>query len=644
MILPGGESVLKLRSILVMAAVAAILVASAGCAITQNSDGFIGSDIGGASDDAVVPAPSEDETENPFSEPVVVAEDSDDDTVAPVNEGDDDSADADPDDEVALDPVEIIPQGLEEGGAVTVTVGQQYQSGLIVVTGGSGEGFGWSSNLPDGLELESINTTSSRVRVTGTPDIADLGDHDVTLTVADTAGEGASASLSFKLSVMFPFIEPGNIEPLPDPCAEPLEIKLTSFTNGDGGEHDVSQSQWAVDLGSEGTVAFEVVGGKPPFTWTWTSRMRESLQCWRKIHFFPGHYYYDFVDEGDECRGDDYSEVPMYAQNMTWEPAGVERELLNAVISDENFEEPRAFKAETQGRKITLDGRFKYSVSEDRRAALPVDSDGEDYHSVPLRDEFRVTVTDACERRAEPAVKEMDFNVFHKREKLADAEITLKYKSADTSNKKTWTADEDHCHMDKCSQFERANIGFFFVGDADAVSDNDIEIGDDADGENNGKLLIGEGSDSAAVSPSNLKDLFEVADAYAVFKMTSLKDGDGRLTRGVRHINDLATVSDARALILRLDTPSKKTDGFLWVDETDYDNLNIIEIKVETKQWVMEMDITDARDPWAYKKTRLYDYPKFFMVAPDLSGDLGLHVVKNSEGGLFRRKALVDYD
>ncbi len=489
--------------------------------------------------------------------------------------------------------------------------------------------FGWTvTGLPAGLSYSVGGTYNQNVTIEGAP--ISVGSYPITLKASQWADSTNFAEYPYTLVVSVEGEEEEEEEEDGD-CSVPISLEIVRIYNGQA-ELNPSNDAYPVFLGSRGhEIKFKASGSKKPYTFTWSSAMKDSHKCWKKGAVSQDEEYWTWVPaDRKTCDTDDYNySAPGWTQNLSWNPAG-NLEMHQVPISDfDQMSEPRAYYAETDSNYLTLRGDIIFTdPTSGVQGPLPYipgkySSVADDLDLIP-EDEFTVSVKGSCDDgdRTNAASRTITYKIKHNEDKLEDAKIKLFYKDAATSNKETLDADSPNCTVDQCHMFEKSHIMFFFMGDNETTVD-DIYIEDDPDSDNNGDLIYGD----VIIRHGYIDDIFDHANSYARFKMKSLADGDGVVEKDFYRIDETSTVLDARHLYLRLDTPSKVSDGALWTDDHNYDNLDITKIEIETDQWVMV--VQDVSDPWSWDGTQLYDYLKLFKV----SG-----VTKNSNGGLFRRK------
>jgi len=339
---------------------------------------------------------------------------------------------------------------------------------------------------------------------------------------------------------------------------------------------------------------------------------------------------------------------PEWTQNISWHVDGEEMHGVPITDSDDLYE-PRAVYAETGSSQVTIQGEFRYN------GPLPVERmtviDPSSGHPFPMDDlsqepveDLMVTVTDSC---SEPrtAEKELKFRVRHKLERLDEATVTVSYRQSATSNKETETADSDndYCHGDKCEQFERSNISFFFIEPEFTM--------EWVDGVELMEILNDE------IEPEDLDGLFDVAGAYSVFPLRVLRNAEGwkdymdhsltSLKKNLKPIKSVMNVGDVRNVVLRQDTPDTEADvGTNEVDnnERDRDNLIIKRVVFETKQWKAVLDLNGhGLPPWNMNDCSELK-PGGALIWPLSSDQVGWMNRHNSDGGIFERKPIVEYD
>lgn len=511
----------------------------------------------------------------------------------------------------------------------TAILGGSYEQQFTAwASGNPNMYFAWTvTGLPAGWNYSIGGSYWQILTIDETPTVA--GTYPITVKAAQYSDSTNFGEYSYTLVVSAQGEEEEEEED--GDCSVPISLEIVRIYNGQA-ELNPSNDAYPVFLGSRGhEIKVKVSGGKKPYTFTWSSAMKDTHKCWKKGAVSQEKEYWTWVPADKKtCDTDDYNySSPSWTQNLSWKPVG-DVEMHQVPISDfDQMSEPRAYYAETDSNYLTLKGDMVFTdPMSGVQGPLPYipgkySSVADDLDLIP-EDEFTVSVKGSCDDgdRTNAASKTITYKIKHHEDKLEDAKIKLFYKDAATSNKATLDADPPNCTVDQCHMFEKSHIMFFFMGDNETTVD-DIYIEDDPDSENNGDLIYGD----VIIRHGYIDDIFDHANSYARFKMKSLADGDGVVEKDFYRIDETSTVLDARHLYLRLDTPSKVSDGALWTDDHNYDNLDITRIEIETDQWVMVAQ--DVSDPWSWDGTQLYDYLKLFKV----SG-----VTKNSNGGLFRRK------
>ncbi len=491
--------------------------------------------------------------------------------------------------------------------------------------------FMWTvTGLPPGLSYSISGSYNQNVTIEGAP--TSVASYPITLKAAQWADSTNFAEYPYTLAVSAEGEEEEEEEEEGD-CSVPISLEIEEIKNHNGDKLELDNDSYPVFLGTRGhEIKFKASGSKKPYTFTWSSAVKDTHKCWKKgdeVDLYEENWTWVNADK-KTCDTDIYNySSPSWTQNLSWKPAG-DLEMHQVPISDcsEQCSQPRAYYAETDSNYFTLRGDIvftdpgsgvqgplpyipgKYSTSPDNLDLIP-------------EDEFTVSVKGSCDGgggRASTASKTITYKLKHHEDMLKDAKIKIYYKDAATSNLETYDADPPYCTVDKCNLFERAHLLLFFMGDNETTVD-DIYIEDDPDSEDNGHLIYGD------ANIRSFDDVFHHANAYARIKMQSLEDGGGVVEKDFYGIDDTATVLDARDLYLRNDNPPKVEDGALWTDSTNNDNINITRIEIETDQWIMIAN--DVPDLWNWDGTEIDSITHISEVR---------EVTRNSNGGLFKRK------
>jgi|GEM_PF-4385115 len=302
-----------------------------------------------------------------------------------------------------------------ELGALQAQAGEDFVSALIEVKGGSGQGFVWTHDLPDGFDVVPYSSNSSRIQIRNTSEITEgmVGSYDFRLTATDAAGEGGSAEISLTLVVasgIHSIAHPGVQDLQIDVCSQPMKVEVT-----ENGEWDPSDFRTDAQVGMTRTVSYKVSGGMAPYTWRWESKVMDSHHC----HPFLPPVGYDegffvFIPGNAEC-GDGM--IDEWTVNPSWHPK-YRRALLDQDA------------AVTQGDTLSMEGTFIYDG--------PVPTWGK-YEEDESAEALYMTVYDSCPEGSHdvegvrmPHTAVRLFDIVYPDDAEAFTVVTVKYKELNT--------------------------------------------------------------------------------------------------------------------------------------------------------------------------------------------------------------------
>ncbi|MFA4873909.1 MAG: Ig domain-containing protein [bacterium] len=379
---------------------------------------------------------------------------------------------------------------------------------MIYAKGGSGE-YNWSLEgaLPAGLDLVSVDKKTEKID--GKP--SEGGTFKVTIVATDAADASNSdphalqievkdaSGISGKFEITLPIIGVS----FADGCKEPIKIELASF-----GIHDLKKGEWPVQLGAaDQAIRFKVSGGQAPYTWSFESKVSDSLHCHPKNPSADpstpkGERDYRFPEDGN-CGEDANAE---WTKNSTWvdvdKPKDTEISLpLGGTMKIPDYAAQTAY-ALLPHEELNLSGAFKYngplpiSVLEKRKAADP------NVNEDPV-EELTVSVTDSCDQQ-QKASQTLKFMLAYPSDAIDDYDIEMAYKDF-------WAADNDS-----------SRLSVILVQDT-----SNLDMEDQKKLERN-LTAFGDGNDAAA-APVNLQEIFDLTLSHAIFKLNDQPECKGEV-------------------------------------------------------------------------------------------------------------------
>ncbi len=489
-----------------------------------------------------------------------------------------------------------------------VDTGESYwQQFTASASGVPGMYFSWTvTGLPESWNYSISGSYQQNLLIDETATVA--GSFPITVKAAQMADSTNFEEYPFTLVVSGPGRDDDDDdEDVAGDCSTPLGLALVKNINSKGAELETDQPSTVI-LGGEGhELRYSITGGKGPFTAIWWSKVARSRQCWLAVQTEADPMPYYFPADDKKCV--DGTE-PKWAQNMTWQLQGdgpwgvIERNELDLDDSD-----PRVFSAATDSRSLKFKGDIRYL--EKGQNALPLSIISSSWYDIDTNpvDTFRVRVLDSC---GNSVTLPHDFNIAYDNEPLEDAEVTLYYKNPRTSNEDTWRGKPSVCKDELCDDFRKAFIAFFFYGKAPPADFpllyQDVwglyiksdDYGHEAE---TFETVPYEQGDRHLYA---LDEMFELANGFALFPMQYLEDhcnpvGEpmalpfdckAKVQKDVHQIKNATFVKDALYLVLTIDAPDEVGyDGGTWYDdENNYDNLDILGIRIETRQWRRAFD------------------------------------------------------
>ncbi len=242
--------------------------------------------------------------------------------------------------------------------------------------------FGWTvTGLPSGLSYSVGGSYNQNATIEGNPTVA--GSYPILLRAAQAADSSNFKEYSYTLVVSGPGRDDDDDDDGDDdPCSEPLKVKLVEMgdwyicpDNYTGQVNCIDPEEPyipAVTVGAERSMKFQVIGGKPPYTWHWASEVKDSRHC----HDISGMMR--FVSDEDECKPWEYDVEK--TGNPTWKSDGVN--------IDPNLWDGKGIAVTTAANgMMTLTGEFLYNG--------PMKVIGDHMDENPL-EVLTLKVTDAC--------------------------------------------------------------------------------------------------------------------------------------------------------------------------------------------------------------------------------------------------------
>ncbi|MBN1282477.1 MAG: hypothetical protein JXA24_01730, partial [Proteobacteria bacterium] len=316
---------------------------------------------------------------------------------------------------------------------------------LIEVKGGSGEGFSWTHDMPEGFELVEYNIRS--VQIKGDPTQAVAGEHHVTLTATDKCGDHGNASLSFKVIVQSS-IESiiGPNVPLSDlSCTLPLTIKIVK--NGEWNVDQIENNTISPELGSKGhVIEFKAFRGDRPardVEWTWNSEVKDSAHCIDTVAYGYGVHtnenVVEFINNGVD--GNAYSFHYTFVTGTTRaHPYECNNPGVGTAVLDEipGVRYPKMTVNDTwRPVKQNLDGVLRLTGDFAYSGPLPVHklrTKGQDDLSKLPREDLTVTAVDSCIKDGsasqQPAKLKAKFKLAYPDESLSKMLVYVYYSDA----------------------------------------------------------------------------------------------------------------------------------------------------------------------------------------------------------------------
>jgi hypothetical protein len=268
----NGEIVKKI----IIAALVVLALGTTGCSVSTGSSDFA---------DEVGIEMSEGDVSNPFAiEPAEETEDDVSDDVV-VEDYDDDSAVESDDDPVETEG--IFKMQTEADDVLTdAVVGTYYEQVFRMVD--KDRVYSWSvSGLPAGTGLSLTEEAESwRYKLHGTPAAADVGTHEITITVMDLNDSSKTDSITYQLVVES---QEGEFDPEEDVPADSNELRIEVL---EVGNHSLNKrgdkvSVTGSGIGGDEWVKLRVTGGRGPYTWIVKSKVDDSFH---KINEGSGNY------------------------------------------------------------------------------------------------------------------------------------------------------------------------------------------------------------------------------------------------------------------------------------------------------------------------------------------------------------------
>jgi len=271
-----------MKKILVVA-LAVFAMGVAGCTVGTGTDEFV--------DDAAVEMP-EGDASTPFEiEPAGDAGDSFDDDLIVDDDADGADVEAEGSGETASDDegeYDVVGAGevellTDESDIVTITeTGISYTQMFQVADYGAQ--YEWSvEGLPAGssLTIEKFNSSGTKAELKGIPNDADIGEHQVTVSVWDVADPSNNDTIAFNLFIM-QTISIGDIDVGEDPCGKPLTIEVVEV--GNYVDPDIlNAGEFMYEIGSKVKVKVRARRGLLPpkgvVTWEFSSEVENSEHC-----------------------------------------------------------------------------------------------------------------------------------------------------------------------------------------------------------------------------------------------------------------------------------------------------------------------------------------------------------------------------
>jgi|GEM_PF-5842891 len=614
--------------LITLVAVMALAVSMAGCI-----DG--GSTYAGDEGDGVNQDITDSDDGNPFDVPGDEDGDDDDgdavDELPPPQDKDKTTQAAPP------DALGFIADG-EELSSNHAKAGEDYVSELIEVTGGSGEGFEWTHDLPAGFDLVPYNDSASRVQIENVEDVTEamVGEHAVTLVATDV-GTGEGADFSFVLTIDTAKVYVHFDEDYVNPCSLPLTIEVETLSgisyalwDGETAEEDPSApDEVSVVLGTRDyEIRYRAMRGDTPardVEWSYESELKDSLHCLHASYYshsamgaydlvtdlMRNEYMYHYRIENGRCENGNYDEEfegvpgviePMPTVNESWH-----------------------VKEGETGSFFTLVGDFVY------KGPLPVrkfrKSDGRDDLNRRPVEQITVRATDSCMKAASAQgsgmrvfvpFKKINFNIDYPDESVEDVKVRWKYRDKSIPG---------------CAG---GRLGLHLQHSLNRLSDDQLEDMAPKDADDWHK------EHSLASRQYDLLDMAGCKDetCKTEWKKFVLNDDE----------NGGQTVGEVLDLVLYLNLGGWVEACSLTDCTTTYPDLDIREIEMESGYWYAEFDDDDNifdnnvikksgngvfRD---YKLTAYSSYPGMTKSSVKCSGG------QCHRASIFRRKAFPNYD
>ncbi len=334
---------------------------------------------------------------------------------------------------ISIGDISIIVEGSLDTSAV---VGASYWEQFTALASGMADMyFSWSvTGLPSGLSYSVSGSYSQNVTIEGSPTVA--GSYPITLRAEQFTDTLNFAEYSYTLVVAGQGDDDDDDDD--DPCLEPLKVKLVEIGDwnicpegytGQENCYDPATDALPVTLGTERSMKFQVTGDKAPFTWTIQSKVKDSYHChmWMPMGI-TGYYSEKIValimdpDNADICpfAAKMFSE---WTENYTWEP-------LDGVVQPEGGEcqelpptslEPSKKIVETDGRTLRLEGEFIYD------GPLPVSGSS----SAKPQEILTVSVAGSCQGNSDSTAA-LTFDLDYPDDKGKRMDVEIEYMNLKT--------------------------------------------------------------------------------------------------------------------------------------------------------------------------------------------------------------------